>query len=606
MTEPAIILLIALPLIAGLAVLILPKSRSSLAAFLATVLNLILAVFLFKKEALIAQPWLGFGMDFILRLYQFSGFIILFTAIFSFLIALYSLSFLKNKDYSRQFYVYLLLSLALTNGAVLADNLVLMLFFWEGLLLTLYAMIAITSKTAFKTATKALVIVGVSDLCLMAGIALTGYLAKTLVISQISLSPGPLAGLAFVLMAIGATSKAGAMPFHTWIPDAAVDAPLPFMAFLPATLEKLLGIYLLARITLDMFKLEANSGLSVFLMTLGVITIILAVMMALVQKDYKRLLSYHAISQVGYMILGIGTCLPAGIVGGLFHMLNHALYKCGLFLTAGAVEKESGTTNLEKLGSLRRHMPITFFCFLVTAASISGVPPLNGFFSKELVYGAALERGKIFYWGALLGSFFTAISFLKLGHAAFLDKPRANVANVKEAPLGMLIPMLTIAGICILFGVCNWLPLNNFIQPVLGRRLGANNFAGWPQESALVIGTILVLAAALLHHFLAAKTKGAGLKATDHIRYAPVFSTLYDWAEKRYFDPYVVGINLIGKISKLLWQIDRGIDWFYDGFISGVTLGASRLIRKAHSGYYAVYVVWTLVGATLVMLVVFK
>jgi NADH-quinone oxidoreductase subunit L len=142
-------------------------------------------------------------------------------------------------------------------------------------------------------------------------------------------------------------------------------------------------------------------------------------MMALIQKDYKRLLSYHAISQVGYMILGIGTAVPVGIVGGLFHMINNALYKSCLFLTGGSVEKQTGTTDLEKLGGIGSKMPITFACFIITALSISGVPPFNGFFSKELVYDGALERGFIFYLAAVVGSFFTAASFLKLGHAAF-------------------------------------------------------------------------------------------------------------------------------------------------------------------------------------------
>ena len=140
------------------------------------------------------------------------------------------------------------------------------------------------------------------------------------------------------------------MPFHSWIPDAAIDADLPFMALFPAALEKLLGIYFLARISLEMFKLTPTSWISTLMMIIGSITIIFAVMMALIQKDYKRLLSYHAISQVGYMILGIGTAVPIGIVGGLFHMINHAMYKSGLFLTAGSIEKQTGTTDLKKLG----------------------------------------------------------------------------------------------------------------------------------------------------------------------------------------------------------------------------------------------------------------
>ncbi len=198
--------------------------------------------------------------------------------------------------------------------------------------------------------------------------------------------------MAFILLMIGAIGKAGAMPFHSWIPDAALDAPLPFMALLPGSIEKLLGIYLLARFSLDLFTLAPGTWVSTVLMVIGAATIILAVMMALVQKNYKRLLSYHAISQVGYMILGIGTGLPIGIVGGLFHMVNNAIYKSCLFLTAGAVEKQAGTTDLEKLGGLARSMPVTVICFIVAAVSISGVPPFNGFFSKEMVYDAALEE----------------------------------------------------------------------------------------------------------------------------------------------------------------------------------------------------------------------
>src|SRR5690242_16824892 len=125
------------------------------------------------------------------------------------------------------------------------------------------------------------------------------------------------------------------------------------------------------------------------MMTIGAVTLLLAVLMALIQKDFKRLLSFHAISQVGYMILGIGTGTAFGIVGGLFHMVNNALYKSTLFLTGGAVERQAGTTDLKKIGGLGKSMPITWGCFLVAALSISGVPFTNGFYSKELIYHGA-------------------------------------------------------------------------------------------------------------------------------------------------------------------------------------------------------------------------
>lgn len=600
MTENILLLSILGPLVAGFLALVTPKAwrgAKEAVTLLATAFNLGLAILLFKQNLTLTLPWAGFGLDCVLRLYHFSAFIILATAGFGILIALYSCAFMREKKYLNQFYSYFLISIAFVNGAVLADNLVIMLFFWEGLLLTLFGMIAIGRKEAFKSAIKAFIIVGIADVCLMIGIGLAGHLAGTLVISKINLPLDVLGSIAFIFLMIGAIAKAGSMPFHSWIPDAAVDAPLPFMAFLPAALEKLLGIYFLARISLDMFQLVPQSWISTMLMIIGGITILLAVMMALIQKDYKRLLSYHAISQVGYMILGIGTAVPAGIIGGLFHMINHAMYKSGLFLTGGSVESQTGTTNLEKLGGLAKKMPITFICFFVTAASISGVPPFNGFFSKELIYDGALERGMIFYVMALAGSFFTAASFLKLGHAAFFGKASAENKNVKEAPLAILLPMIIIASLCILFGVYNYLPLSQLIQPILGEhRLEGHHFWGFPTNMALIIATLVVLAAALLNHFWGVKKTGSGMKAVDHIHYAPGLHGIYDRAEKRFFDPYDIGLKFMGVVSRIGSVCDKAINWVYDIFSVNLALDLSRRIRQWHNGNYATYLLWVIVA----------
>ncbi|MFA6216445.1 MAG: NADH-quinone oxidoreductase subunit L [Candidatus Omnitrophota bacterium] len=604
MTNSILLLPIYVPLFCGLVVLALRKSQrvKEGITFTATAINFLFAILLFKHDIVVSLPWAGFGMEFSLRLYHFSGFILLAVAFFSFLISLYSVSFMRSKEKLNQFYSYLLLSLALVNGAVLADNLILLLFFWEGLLLTLFGMIAIGNKGAFKTAVKALVIVGISDLCMMVGIGLTGHLAGTLKISEIYVPANTIGSVAFVLLMIGAIAKAGSMPFHSWIPDAATQAPLPFMAFLPASLEKLLGIYFLARISLDMFKLNAHSWLSTLLMVIGSITVVLAVMMALVQKDYKKLLSYHAISQVGYMILGIGTCLPIGIVGGLFHMINHAMYKSCLFLTAGSVEKAAGTTDLEKLGGLGRKMPVTFICFLVAAASISGVPPFNGFFSKEMVYDAALERGALFYVAAILGAFFTAASFLKLGHAVFLGQLKDAHKNVKESSPAMLVPMMLIAGGCILFGVYNVFPLRHFIQPILSvQLLNVPDFSGFPSNGMIVLITVLVLAGALFHHVTSAKIMGGGHKAAEHIRHAPVLSGIYDRAEARLLDPYDIGLRVVHAICRVGWWIDRAIDSVYDRFCVSISQRCSNVLRSLHNGNYALYIIWALIGSVAVV-----
>ena len=605
MNDAALLIPILLPLLAGLLVLTVRRAVlpvRELIALLVTAANLVIAIRLFGREINYGCAWAGFGMDFALRLYHFSGFIMLAAAGFSLAVALYSWKFMRARDHVNQYYGYLLISLAMVNGAVLADHLVVLLFFWEGLLGTLFGMIAIGSQGAFKAATKAFVICGVTDLCMMFGIALTGHAAGTLTISGIHLPLGPLSSAAMILLMIGAISKAGSMPFHSWIPDAAVAAPLPFMAFLPASLEKLLGIYFLARISLDMFQLVPLSWISTLMMIIGCVTILLAVMMALVQKDYKRLLSYHAISQVGYMILGIGTALPVGIVGGLFHMINHAMYKSCLFLTAGSVEKQAGTTNLAKLGGIGVKMPLTFGCFVVAAASISGVPPFNGFFSKELVYDAALERNVIFYAAALMGSFFTAASFLKLGHAAFLGKRNPSHDQVREAPWSMLLPMIAIAGLCVVFGLWNSLPLRQLIQPVLGeQRLEGHDFAGFPQSLFLVGLTVVCLVGALLNHLFGVKRAGSGLGASDHIHHAPLLEGTYARAERGLFDPYHIGVQCVNGLAAVAARVDKAIDWLCSAATARLSALLGNGIRLVHNGSYTMYVLWALVAAAAIL-----
>jgi NADH-quinone oxidoreductase subunit L len=582
------------------------RAVRELIAVVAAAINLWLVVALFGQTATIEIPWLGTAFPMSLRVYHTASFITAAAAGFGLLVTIYSIPFMREHKSQGAHYALLLTSLGMANGAVFSNNLLLMLFFWEGLLGTTYGMIAIGHAGAFKTATKALIISGFCDLCLMLGISLVWAQAKTLTMTELHLPLTGTAPAAFILLMIGAIAKGGSMPFHSWIPDAAVDAPAPFMAFLPASVEKLLGIYLLSRVALDLFQLTPESWLSTLMMTVGATTILLAVLMALVQKDYKRLLSFHAVSQVGYMILGIGTAVPVGIVGGLFHMINHAMYKSCLFLTGGAVERQAGTTDLRQLGGLGRKMPLTFVCFLVAAASISGVSPFNGFFSKELVYDGALERGTIFYLVAIAGSFLTAASFLKLGHAAFLGpRPKAQ-DDVEEAPAAMLIPMAVIAGACVYFGLANSVPIQQLIVPMLPEHLlheaqGAHShFAGWPTNSMLVVMTGAALIGAFLNHLFGAKLNGGGLHASDHIHYSPGLHWVYDRAEQRWFDPYELFMKASQWFAFAANKVDRANDWLF-GAAASLTQWVSRGVRRAHTGNTSTYIVWSLVAATLVI-----
>lgn len=602
-----LLLLILLTPVAGLLILALPEAQRRLRevlAVLATLANVVLAAMTFGQQATLELPWLGNAFALSTRVYHTASFVATAAAGFGFLVTLFSIPFMRTRGGHRLHYTLMMLSLGMVNGAVFANSLLVLLFFWEGLLGTTYGMIAIGGPQAYKTATKAFVISGVTDLCLMMGVGLVYMQSHTMTMTAVRLPLEGASAAAFILMMIGAISKGGSMPFHSWIPDAAVDAPAPFMAFLPASIEKLLGIYFLSRISLDLFILTPESWVSTMMMVVGCITLIFAVLMALIQKDYKRLLSFHAISQVGYMILGIGTAVPVGIVGGLFHMINHAMYKSCLFLTGGAVEHQTGTTDLKALGGLGRAMPVTLICFLVAAASISGVPPFNGFFSKELVYDGALERGSIFYLIAVAGSFFTAASFLKLGHAAFFGKRPEGLRTVKEANGFMLLPMLTIATGCVVFGLWNQLPIDKLIVPMLPQGLlehaHGHHFSGWPTSVTLVAVTMAVLAGAITNHIVGVAQGGGGLHAADHIHHSPGLSWVYDRAERRCFDPYDLFLKAVHGFSRVAFAVDRANDWLFSAF-GRLAHEFSHHVRAAHSAHTSIYILWSLAAGTLIL-----
>ncbi|MBF0502372.1 MAG: NADH-quinone oxidoreductase subunit L [Candidatus Riflebacteria bacterium] len=608
MNESCLILSFTIPLIAALLIPLLSRGSSrvpvDVLAVAVSIANGTIACIMLGETATVSLPWLGEKIELAFRLAPFNSLILAGIAFFGIVLAVYSIGFLRDDSHWAQYYLYFLLTIGFANGAAVADNLVLLLFFWEGLLIPLFGFIVIGRPEAFRTAVKALIIAGVCDLAMAIGAGILFCGPWQLTFSRLTqpIAIEGAAAVAFVLLIIGAIAKAGSMPFHTWIPDAAVDAPLPFMALVPAAIEKLLGIYFLGRLTLDIFKLEEGSWASYLLMIIGALTILAAVMMALVQKDYKKLLAYHAISQVGYMILGIGTALPAGIIGGLFHMFNNAIYKCCLFLTGGAIEKQTGSTDLKKLGGLASRMPVTFACFFVAACSISGVPPFNGFFSKELIYDGALERHWIFYALALLGSFFTAASFLKLGHAAYWGPRSEENDKISEAPLSMLLPMLSLAAVCVFFGLFNQLPIGK-LETVLGVvRTNGRHFAGWPASSMLIGLTFIGLTAAILNHLFGVKRSGSGLGASDHFHHAPILETMYARAELRKFDPYEWGLKSADVLAHWFWSLDRAIDWFLEAILCERTLDLSHTLSLIHRGSYTLYLFWCISGGVLVVL----
>ena len=629
---------IFLPLAAGVLCLLLSKKGIKEAVSLGVMLiTFILSIVIFiSSELVFSQHWLSIPeiVNFSLRSYHFSSFILVFLTLFGFLISLYSIRFMKEKNRLREYYAYLLWTIGASSGAILANNLVVFLLFWGALGIMLYALLSLGS---YRIATKGLFIVGASDFALILGIFFLYKLSGTLEISHIGAIPlnSVLSISAFILLAIGALAKAGAMPFHTWIPEAAEKTPLPIMAFLPASLDKLLGIYLLSRICLDFFKSIPNSGLSILLMIIGSFTIIAAVMMALVQHDLKKLLSYHAVSQVGYMVLGIGTGIPVAVAGGIFHMLNNAIYKASLFLGGGSVEHRRKTTELAKLGGLARVMPITFITFFIAALSISGVPPLNGFFSKWMVYQGVVELGKlggggnlwiIWLLAAMFGSALTLASFMKLIHATFLgtshhSKLRDERVKIKEVGLSMAIPMIVLASLCAIFGIFAYtVPLRLFILNSVPGIPPSREWLGWWQPGVatvliivgIIIGAIIYLLSKVKlfredttyigGEEATSRMKISGVEFYDTIRDFSGLKGVYAAAEKKKLDFYNWGMSFCQGVAYILRSLDRAVNYLWEGLASLVVLmgmGVSRL----HSGILHTYLAWCLLGLMALLLV---
>jgi len=628
---------IILPLIGGVICLLIParKIKEAISIGISLIVFLLAILIFLSKELLFTHPWFGFlNIDFSLRSYSFSSFILLFITLFSFLISIYSARFMAEKPRKREYYSYLLLTASVSAGAVLAGNLIVFLLFWGILGVLLYAFLSLGSS---RVATKGLFIVGAADFALILGALFLYRLSGTLAMDKIQSLPitSGLATASFVLLMIGAIAKAGAIPFHSWIPDAADEVPIPVMAYLPASLDKLLGIYFLTRICLDFFKLIPNTSLSYLLMFIGSFTIVVAVMMALVQHDLKKLLSYHAISQVGYMVLGIGTGVPLGIAGGIFHMINNAIYKSCLFLGGGSVEYNVKTTDIDRLGGLAKFMPITFITVLIAAFSISGVPPFNGFFSKWMIYQGIIEGGKmqggggwiIWLVAAMFGSSLTLASFMKLIHGTFLSteskeiKEKLSREKIKESSSSMLFPVVVLSALCVVFGIFAYhIPLKLFILPSVPGLPAPGEWIGWWQPGlatlliilGIIVGFIIYLSARVKpkrvsEGYIGGEAISSGMEISgvdfyDTVRNFTGLRRLYKSAEEGKLDIYKGMLSFARGIGWFLWGLDRLTDLMWRG-LSWIMLIVGRGISLAHTGILHTYLAWYLGGVVILMLI---
>ena len=379
---------------------------------------------------------------------------------------IYSISYIKNYTGRAKYFALYSLMIAGMNGVVISGDLFNIFVFLEIAAIASYALVAFgIRKEEVEASFKYQILGGISSMMILLGIGMTYWAYGTLNIADIGslvAQGNELKAVYFIqaLFLMGFGLKAALVPFHSWLPDAHSSAPSPISAMLSGVLIKAIGVYVIMRLFFNMFLVSYKLGLIVAV--IGTLSMAIGGLLAIGQRDFKRLLAYSSISQIGYVItaLGVGILLLAknesveiaslAILGGIFHLFNHALFKGLLFLAAGSVEYQTDTRDMEKLGGLSSKMPITTISALSASMGISGVPPFNGFFSKLIIIIALVKAQYYILTVIAVGiSIVTLAYFLKFLRRVFFGELKPEWSKIKESPFWMCISMLFLALLCL-------------------------------------------------------------------------------------------------------------------------------------------------------------
>ena len=387
------------------------------------------------------------------------------------LILIYSNFYFSSDEKLGRFYAYMLFFMGSMLGTVLASNLVVLFIFWELMSLSCFLLIGFWDERedCRRSAVKALLVTGLGGVAMLGGFVLLHQITGTWELREILQQGDEIVGSnlfvpTLILIAIGAFSKSAQFPLHFWLPGA-MAAPTPVSAYLHAATMVKAGIFLLARLS----PVMSDSDLWLYMISgTGLITMLLGSYMAIRQHELKALLAYSTVSQLGLIVALLGFSVELGVIAAVFHVVNHALFKGALFLMAGTVDHSTGTRVIKQLSGLAVSMPWTTAFACIAALSMAGIPPFNGFISKELFYEASLEG---LYWivpvAAVLGAIMTFIYSLRLSHGMFFGEVTADAERAHEGSKGMLIPVGILASLCLVVGLFPCLISGGLLEPAI-------------------------------------------------------------------------------------------------------------------------------------------
>ncbi len=522
----------------------------------------------------------------------------------SLLVQIYSTAYLHGDPGYSRFFAYMSLFTASMLGVVLADNLLMIFIFWELVGVCSYLLIGFwfQKPEAASAAKKAFVVTRFGDLGFLMAILLLFSRTGTLDFQhlfEIVDSPekaavlgGGLLTWAAIGIFSGAVGKSAQFPLHVWLPDA-MEGPTPVSALIHAATMVAAGVYLVAR----SFPLFEHAPQALFTVAvIGTITAFVAASMGLVMNDFKRILAYSTISQLGFMMMGLGV---GSVVAGIFHLFNHAFFKAMMFLSAGSAHHATHTYDIRQMGGLRRHMPITFSAMMIGSLSISGIFPFSGFWSKDEILAEALGNGyNIIYVFALITAFMTAFYMFRLTFVAFLGEYRGGAHaegehwsgppghhSLHESPAAMAIPLVVLAIPSVVSGFAN---MNGDFARFLGE--AGEVKVHWDVIFTSSSVALLGILTAYLSYVAKAIPVGTIARTFPHIhgfllnKYG--MDDLYGFIVEKVF---------LG-ISNLLHLFDQ---YVVDGIVNGVatlTAGFGGQVRRLESGQVQGYALVIFVG----------
>jgi NADH-quinone oxidoreductase subunit L len=553
---------------------------------------------------------------------QLTAVMVVVVSLVSLMVQIYSQGYMHGDPGYHRYFAFMSLFTACMLGLVLMDNIFAMFFFWEGVGLGSYLLIGFWfhKPSAANAAKKAFIVTRLGDFGFLAAIlvifAQTGTFNTTELYTLVL--SGALAGTTLTWIAVGifagAVGKSAQFPLHVWLPDA-MEGPTPVSALIHAATMVAAGVFLVARF----FPLFEHSEAAIILVAvIGAFTAIFAASMGLVMNDIKRVLAYSTISQLGYMMLGLGL---GGVAVGIFHLFTHAFFKSLLFLGAGSVNHGTGTFDMRLMGGLRKHMPWTFATFLIASLSIAGIWPLAGFWSKDEILVSSQQMPVLFAL-AMITVFMTAFYMFRVVFMTFMGDyrggaPAENAGHDSHAGHGphesswvMVIPLVILSLLAICAG---WWNVSGGFSEFMGHTAEHGESAGFFGSFFGVLShplPLISLVVAILGILLAYAMYIAKWISAEKV--GRIFKPLYTLFSNKYYMDELYENVIVRKL--LYGGLFRAFAWFdshvVDGLVNGIARGtgtASTTLRRAETGQLQLYGLTIIIGvvAIVICLVIF-